>query len=219
MADFSKASGNSMKDVELIAVVRPNKTAYKKDEAGKPTSEPLAHYVDVMVNNSGLKKGEIKEGKGQEQPNLYTKSISYTDKNGETQKGFDHGVRFTPGQLDTIKKAGEGKSLTKEDGTMYIPFKADLMPLTETVKGKDGDTKKMVGYIPNTKTVEPSDTKLTQNRLDKHFENTKAIGEVKDAERAAAKASKDAKLSADASKSAPQSDKGKEKDTSAEFPI
>ena len=64
MADFSKASGNSMKDVELIAVVRPNKTAYKKDEAGKPTSEPLAHYVDVMVNNSGLKKGEIKEGKG-----------------------------------------------------------------------------------------------------------------------------------------------------------
>ena len=216
MADFSKASGNSTKGVELIAVVRPDRVAYKKDENGKPIGDPVAQYVDVMVNNSALKKADVQAGKGQEHPNLLNQRKTYTDKSGETKTGYNHEIRFTTGQVESIKKAGEGKMLVKEDGTMYIPFKADVMPLTESVKDKDGNVvtndkdkpkMKVAGYMPNTKTIEPTELgTLTQNRLDKHFANTKELGKVYDEKRAAEKASKDAKLSADASKAAPETE-------------
>ena len=216
MADFSKASGNSTKGVELIAVVRPDRVAYKKDESGKPTSEPVAHYVDIMVNNSALKKADIQAGKGQERPNLLNQKAAYTDKDGVSKTGYNHEIRFTNSQIASIKAAGESKALTKEDGTMYIPFKADVMPLTETVKDKDGNAimndngkpkMRVAGYMPNTKTIEPTELgNLTQNRLDKHFANTKAIGEVCDEKRAAEKAAKGAKLSAEAAKAAPEAE-------------
>ena len=222
MADFSKASGNSMKGVELIAVVRPGRVAYKKDEKGELTNEVVANYVDVMVNNSALKKADIQAGKGQEHPNLLNQRKEYTDKeSGETKVSFNHEIRLTPNQLTAIETAGAGKALDK-DGTKYIPFKADVMPLTETVKDADGKVvmnekgepkKQMVGFMPNTKTLEPSELgNLTQNRLDKHFANTKALGVVMDEKRAAAKAAKDAKLSEGAQKASAEveADQGKE---------
>lgn len=210
MADFSKGSGNSIKGVEMIAVVRPNNKAYKVD---KETNEKTATaaYIDVQVNNSALTKADIAAGKGQASPNLLSKPTTYTDKEtGETKKGTEHGIRMSMSQLEAIEKAGEGKTLVKEDGTKYIPFKADVMGLKETVKDengkavKDADGKpqtKTVGMMPNTTTIQPTELgKLTQNRLDKHFANTKAINDVQKAQKAAAK---EAKLEAGASMEAP----------------
>lgn len=214
MADFSKGSGNSIKGVEMIAVVRPNNVAYKTDkETGEKTA--AAAYVDVQVNNSALTKADVAAGKGQAHPNLYTKNTTYTDKDtGETKSGTEHGIRMSMSQLEAIEAAGKGKSLTKEDGTKYIPFKADVMGLKETVKGEDGkpvmdkDGKpqtKNVGMMPNTKTIQPTELgTLTQNRLDKHFANTKAINDVQKAQKDAAK---EAKLEAAASMSAPTAEK------------
>lgn len=223
MADFRKESGNSTEQVELIAVVRPKSVAYKKDEEGKRTSEVSAHYVEVMVNNSALKKADIQAGKGQAQPELYSKrNGTYTNADGKTLPNYDNGIRLTPGQLNTIEAAGGSKTLTKEDGTLYIPFKADVMPIYETVKGEDGKPKprldkdgkpmekdgkplyehKMVGYMPNTKTVTETELgNLTQNRLDKHYANTTAINEVADAK-------KNAKMAEAASKAAPEAEAG-----------
>ena len=201
MANFKKDSGNSMKGVNQICVVRPGREA--TNENGKVT----AKYVEIMADNSKLTKAEIAAGKGQASPNLYSKRTTYVDKNGETKQGYDNSIRITPSQLDAIEKAGEGKSLVKEDGTKYIPFKSDLMGLNESVKDKDGQavmnengkTKtKLVGYMPNTKTLEPSDYgKLTQARLDKHYNNTKAV-HAQQAKMAAAE--KSASLSATAEK-------------------
>lgn len=209
MADFSKASGNSMKGVELIAVVRPGRVAYKKDEKGERTGEVAANYVDIMVNNAGLKKADVQAGKGQEHPNLYNERVTY-DKDGETKTGYKHEIRLAPSQLAAIENVGADKALTKEDGTKYIPFKADVIPMTETVKDENGKAvldekgepkKQMVGYVPNTKTLESTELgNLTQNRLDKHFANTKAIGEVMTEKRAAEKASKEAKMAENAQK-------------------
>lgn len=185
MANFSNASGNSMKGVELIAVIRPGRVIPQKDKEGNPTDKVGAQFVDVMVDNSTLTAADIKAGKGQSNPNLYSRAVEYTDKaTGETKKGFDNGIRFSEKQVEAMKAAGEGKTLTKEDGTMYVPFKADLMYLKETVrddagnpvKNDKGETKKRnVGYLPNTDTLAPSELgAITQERLDKHFENTKA---------------------------------------------
>lgn len=217
MANFKKESGNSTKGVELIAVVRPGRVATKTDEATGET-KTTAVYAEVMTNNSNLKKADIQAGKGQENPNLYSKPTEYV-KDGETKKGYDNGIRFSPKQLETIEAAGGKNTLTTEDGTKYIPFKADVMGLTESVKDKEGKPvmgddgkpkQQLVGYMPNTKTVEPTELgKLTENKLNKHFENTTAINDVKDAQRAEAKA---AKLQA-ASEKAPaevSADKGKE---------
>ncbi len=222
MADFRKESGNSTEKVELIAVVRPKSVAYKKDEQGNRTSEVNAHYVDVMVNNSALKKADIQAGKGQAQPELYSQRTEYADDKGETKTGYNNGIRLTPGQLATIEAAGGSKTLIKEDGTLYIPFKADVMPIYETVKGEDGKPKprldkdgkpmekdgkplyerKMVGYMPNTKTVTETELgNLTQNRLDKHYANTTAINEI-------ATARKNAKMAEAASKAAPEAEAG-----------
>lgn len=214
MADFSKASGNSREGVEMIAVVRPDRVAYKKDEEGKPTSEPAAHYVDVMVNNSALKKADVQAGKGEAHPNLLNQKVEYEDKGtGEKKTGYNHEIRLTPGQLETIENAGGSRTLTKEDGTKYIPFKADVMPMTEKVKDEEGkvvktedgkDKVRVVGYMPNTKTVTESELgNLTEKRLDKHFDNTKAINEVQAAQ---AQANKNAALSATAAKSAPEAE-------------
>lgn len=212
MADFKKENydpKNPDGKVEMIAVVRPNSAAYKKDAEGKPTGEPVAHYVDVMTNNSNLKKSEIQAGEGQAHPNLMNQKTEYTDKNtGEKKTGYSHSIRLSPSQLETIENAGGSKSLEK-DGVKYIPFKANVMPVTEKVKDKDGnvvktddgkDKTRMVGAMPNTKTVEPSDLgNLTQNRLDKHFANTKAINEV---QKAQAETNKNAQLSATAKETA-----------------
>lgn len=208
MADFRKDSGNSTKNVEMIAVVRPGHVAMKQDkETGE--SKPSAAYVEVMVNNSALKKADVEAGKGQANPNLYSKKTEYTAENGEKKTGYEHGIRMTMGQLEAIEKVGGKNTLTKEDGTKYIPFKADVMGLSETVKDKDGKAvmgdngkpkQQLVGYMPNTKTLEPTELgTLTQNRLDKHFSNTAKINEVQSAMKAEAKA---AKLEASASKSA-----------------
>lgn len=198
MADFKKDSGNSTKNVEMIAVVRPGHVATKTNEAGEKT--PTAAYVEVMVNNSPLKKADIQAGKGQENPNLYSRKTEYKTPEGETKTGYDHGIRMSMKQLEAIETAGGKNTLVKEDGTKYIPFKADVMGLSETVKDKEGKPvmgddgkpkQRLAGYMPNTKTVEPTELgTLTQNRLDKHFANTKAIGEVKDAQREAAKSAK-----------------------------
>lgn len=207
MANFRSDSGNSTKGVEMIAVIRPDRVAYKKDENGNRTSEVSAQYVDVMVNNSALKKAEVQAGKGQEQPNLYAQKVSYTTEAGEEKQSFKHEIRMSFNQVEAIKAAGKGKSLEKEDGTLYVPFKADVMGLNETVKDKDGKAvmnekgepqKHLVGYMPNTKTIQPTELgNLTQNRLDKHFANTKTLNEVKNAQRAAAK---DAKMAETATK-------------------
>lgn len=222
MADFSKGSGNSIKGVEMIAVVRPNNVAYSTDK-DKNEKKAAVAYIDVQVNNSALTKADIAAGKGQASPNLYSKPTTYEDKEtGETKKGMEHGIRMSMSQLETIKKAGEGKTLTKEDGTQYIPFKADVMGLKETVKGEDGkpvkdaDGKtqtKTVGMMPNTTTVQPTELgKLTQNRLDKHFANTKAINDVQKAQKAADKAAKlEAGAAMDAPAAADKSVEGMEK--------
>lgn len=221
MADFSKSSGNSTKGVEMIAVVRPGHVAYGAD---KETGEKVAKaaYVEVMTNNSQFTKADIAAGKGQANPNLYSKTTSY-EKDGKTQKGHENGIRMSMSQLETIEKAGGDKTLTKEDGTKYIPFKADVMGLRETVKDdkgnpvkdKDGKNKEqLVGFMPNTKTVEPTELgRLTEKRLDKHFANTAAINDVAKERSEASKAAKDAKLQATASEKAPaeaSADKGKE---------
>lgn len=222
MADFRKDSGNSTKNVEMIAVVRPGHVAMRQDkETGE--SKPSAAYVEVMVNNSALKKADIQAGKGQENPNLYSKKTEYTADNGEKKTGYEHGIRMSMNQLDAIEKVGGKNTLTKEDGTKYIPFKADVMGLSETVKDKDGKPvmgddgkpkQQLVGYMPNTKTLEPTELgTLTQNRLDKHFANTKALGEVKDAQRAEAKA---AKLQAASEKAPAEVSADKSKDASME---
>lgn len=221
MADFSKGSGNSTKGVELIAVIRPDRVAYAKDEAGNSTDKIAAQYVDVMVNNSALKKAEIQEGKGQEHPNLLNQRKSYTDKEGNQKTGFKHEIRMSASQVADIEAAGGSKILEK-DGVKYVPFKADVMPLTETVKDKDGNVvnnekgepkKQLIGFMPNTKTIEPTELgNLTQNRLDKHFANTKEIGKVKEQQRSAEKATKEAKLAAEASNASPEvaAEQGKE---------
>ena len=204
MADFSKASGNSMKGNTVIIAEREGHCA--KDENGKVK----AVYVEAMVDNSSLKKADIQAGKGQANPNLYSKKTDYTDENGETKSGYDNSIRMSESQVETIKAAA-GKDNTLEttdkngNKVTYYRVKADLMPLMETVKGEDGKPamgedgkpqQKMVGTMPNTKTVESAEGKLTQNRLDKHFANTEAINDV----RKAAAAAKSANLSATADK-------------------
>lgn len=181
MANFSKSSSNSMKDVELIAVKRNNNIAF--DQNGKP----VAYYVDVMVNNA---QADVEKGEGQALPNLYTKQKDYVSKDtGEVKQGYTHGIRFTAGQIDTLVTAGGSNILSKDDGTQYIPFKADLMPLREKQFDTNGQVimdpnkpdkplTKMVGYMPNTKTIKVSDYgPLTEESLKRHFENTKAINE------------------------------------------
>lgn len=221
MADFSKGSGNSTKGVEMIAVVRPGHVAYGQDkESGEKVAK--AAYVEVMTNNSQYTKADIAAGKGQANPNLYSKTTNYVDKDGKQQTGYENGIRMSISQLETIEKAGGSKALTKEDGTKYIPFKADVMGLKETVKDKEGNPVKdengknkerLVGFMPNTKTVEPSELgNLTEKRLDKHFANTTAISDLAKERSEAAKASKDAKLQATASEKAPaEASAGKDK--------
>lgn len=194
MANFSKSSGNSTKDVELIAVKRSNNVAF--DQNGKP----VAYYVDVMVNNM---QANIEKGEGQALPNLYTKQQEYVSKDtGEVKQGYNHGIRLTAGQMDTIMAVGGNNILSKNDGTQYIPFKADLMPLREKQFDADGKVimdpntpdkplTKMVGYMPNTKTVQASDYGLlTEEGLKQHFDNTKAVNErdkkIKNAQMSAA---------------------------------
>lgn len=209
MANFRNDSGNSRQGVEMIAVVRPGRETEK------------SQYVEVMVNNSAVKKADAAKGMGQGDPNLYTKTTTFTDeKTGEKKTGYDHGIRLTKDQFAAIENAGGSKALEKEDGTRYIPFKADVMPLNQTVKDKEGNPVKdengknktqMVGYMPNTKTIEPTELgNLTQNRLDKHFENTKTINEAQKAQKAASKA---AKLEATAS--APSVESSAEKSNEA----
>lgn len=190
MANFTKSSGNSTKDVEQIAVIRP----------GRETKDGNFAYVEVMANNSNLTKADVAAGKGQANPQLYTKKDgTYTAADGSEKPNYEHGIRLSKGQVDAIEAAGGKNALTKEDGTKYIPFKSDVMGKTEPVKDADGKavmdkdgkpTSKLVGYMPNTKTIEPSDLgKLTEKRLDKHFSNTAAINDVADAKKAAEKTS------------------------------
>lgn len=198
MADFTKASGNSMKGVELIAVIHNGRTVPKKTKDGKDTNEIGARFVDVMVDNSSLTADDIKAGKGQTDPNLYSRKVTYTDKTtGEPKEGYDNGIRFSENQVDAIKAAGGANILTKEDGTMYVPFKADLMNLKMATRDEAGNVikddkgaavKKTVGLMPNTETLVPSDRgPLTQERLDAHFENTRAANAVAKAAKAAEK--------------------------------
>lgn len=201
MADFSKGSGNSLKDNTVIVVVRDGHEA--KDDKGNTK----AIYAEAMVDNSGLKKADVQAGKGQANPNLYSKKTEYTDENGEKKTGFEHGIRFSPSQIDAIKQTAGEKNTLEKDGATYYRVKADLMPMTETVKDKDGKPvmgedgkakQRMVGVMPNTKTLEPAEGSLTPNRLDKHYANTAKINEVQSAMKAEAKT---AKLEASASKS------------------
>ena len=190
MADFTKASGNSMNGVNMIAVIRPNRVIHQKDKAGKETDKIAAQFVDIMVDNSTLSAEDIKVGKGQANPNLYSRAVTYQDKDGNSKQGFNNGIKFSVDQVEAIKAAGEGNSLTKEDGTIYVPFKADLMYLRENVVDKSGEVvkdedgkpqKRNVGFLPNTKTLAASDFgQLTQERLDAQFENTKAVKSEKD---------------------------------------
>ena len=206
MADFSKKSGNSKTDVEMIAVVRE----------GRETKDGKFVYADVMVNNNAYKKADIEAGKGQSSPNLYSRPSEYTDANGEKKSSYENGIKFAKSQIETIEAAGGKNTLVKEDGTKYIPFKADIMDLRQTVKdekgnpvkGEDGKNKtELVGYMPNTKTVKPTELgRLTQNRLDTHFEKTSAINEVQKANAEAEKVSKNAKLNAEASKATPEAE-------------
>lgn len=195
MAIFTKESGNSMRGVDMIAVIRPNRVAYQKDKDGKTTDKISAQFVDVMVDNSTLSADDIKAGKGQANPNLYSRSVSYKDKEtGETKTGYNNGIRFAPSQVEAIKNVGKENALTTEDGTMYVPFKADLMYLKENVTDKQGQVvmgengkpqKRNVGFLPNTETLTASENgPLTQERLAKHFENTKAVNAEKDAKKA-----------------------------------
>ena len=195
MADFTKASGNSMKGVELIAVIHNGRTVPKKTKDGKDTNEIGARFVDVMVDNSSLTTDDIKAGKGQTDPNLYSRKVTYTDKTtGEPKEGYDNGIRFSENQVDAIKAAGGANILTKEDGTMYVPFKADLMNLKMATRDEAGNVikddkgaavKKTVGLMPNIETLVPSDRgPLTQERLDAHFENTRAANAVAKAAKA-----------------------------------
>ena len=182
MADFSKASGNSKQGVELIAVVKPGRMT--KD--GKK-------FVDFMVNNSAIKKADAEKGIGQSNPNLYTdptKKTTYTDSKGVEKTKLSNGIPITMSQLAAIEAVGKGKMLEKElpakepavqnaaeqpdkkrsdDNTIkYIPFKADLIDYCK------GDKK--VGYIPNTKTLQPTELgNLTEKRLAKHYANTSVI--------------------------------------------
>lgn len=198
MADFTKASGNSMKGVELIAVIHNGRTVPKKTKDGKETDEIGARFVDVMVDNSTLTADDIKAGKGQSDPNLYSRRVTYTDKTtGEHKTGYDNGIRFSENQVNAIKAAGGNNILTKDDGTMYVPFKADLMNLKITTRDEAGNVikdekgaavKKAVGLMPNTETLAPSERgPLTQERLDAHFENTRAANAVAKASKAAEK--------------------------------
>lgn len=195
MAIFTKESGNSMHGVDMIAVIRPNRVAYQKDKDGKTTDKISAQFVDVMVDNSTLSADDIKAGKGQANPNLYSRSVSYKDKEtGETKTGYNNGIRFAPSQVEAIKNVGKENALTMEDGTMYVPFKADLMYLKENVTDKQGQVvmgedgkpqRRNVGFLPNTETLTASENgPLTQERLAKHFENTKAVNAEKDAKNA-----------------------------------
>lgn len=185
MADFRKETGNSTKGVELIAVIRPGHEAQKDGKV-------ISKYAAVMVNNTALTKKDIAEGKGQGQPNLYAKKNG-VDKDGKTL--YNNDIRFSADQLAAIEKAGEGKSYTDEKGVKFVPFKADLMALRMEVTDKEGNKQKeMVGYMPNTKTLEPSELpKLTEARIKKQFDNTKEINKV-------ASAKKDSKLAEAASK-------------------
>lgn len=164
-ADFSKKSGNSRENVEMIAVIKPGHEYYKPDADGN--KKLAAVYVDTQVNNSHLTQADIAAGNGQKNAHLFNEA-----KNGK----FNSSVPWSPSQIAKLKETCGADAYTAKNGTMYIPLKADVMPMTRTVDGKQTT----IGYMPNTKTIQPSDYgSLTKDDIAKHFDNSKALSSAK----------------------------------------
>lgn len=160
-ADFSKQSGNSRENVEMIAVIKPKHEYYKPDANGE--KKLAAIYVDTQVNNSKLSQADAAAGNGQTNAHLFNEC-----KNGK----FNSSVPWSPSQVDKLKEICGTDTYTAKDGTMYIPLKADVMPMRRTVNGKQIT----VGYMPNTKTIQQSGYgPLTAKDVNKHFDNSKAL--------------------------------------------
>lgn len=208
IGDFGKRFGNSIYNVELIAVMRPGRfapggyNAYVEDdnpyraignENGRgPKIKPEVAFIEVMANNSQLSEADIKAGKGHEFPNLYTHV-----KQGKT---YEHSFPVEISQYQDIMEKGGAKAFTEKDGTRYVPFKADIVPYTKPVKdadgkpvmGEDGKPKReMIGYKPNMTTLRSTEFgALTKEDIDKQYSNTSALHKVKSEYRAKAKSAK-----------------------------
>ena len=160
-ADFSKQSGNSREGVEMIAVIKPGHEYYKPNANGE--KKLTAVYVDTQVNNSHLSQADVAAGNGQRNAHLFNEV-----KNGK----FNPSMPWSPAQVDKLKETCGADAYTAKNGTIYIPLKADVMPVQRTVDGKQTT----VGYMPNTKTIERSDFgALTKDDVSKHFDNSKAL--------------------------------------------
>lgn len=228
--DFGKKSGNPTKDVELIAVVKPgcfspggfnarleddnpyraigcgSGNENKSDKAVKPE----VAYVEIMANNGAFSSEDIKSGKGYERPNLHT-CVS------EDGKKYSNSFPIPIKMYQDIMENGGANAYTRKDGTQFVPFRADIVSNSK-VKKDDKDQpvvsesgnyeREMIGYKPKMDTVKPTELgQLTNADITKHFENTKAIHEVKSNYRAKAKAAKlevSASMAPSAEKSVPE---------------
>lgn len=199
MADFSRASGNSLKDNTIIVVLRENCIDKNNN-----------YHANVMVDNSSFTNADIKAGKGQADPNLRSRKYeSVNEKTGETEIKTAHDIRFTESQIKKMKDvAGDKNTLTTKDkngkDVTFLRLDADLMIKEEnakdlkgqTVMGEDGKPKHSKFVMPDTTTLRPASGTLTQNRVNKHFANTSKINEV---QKSMAAKSKAANLEASAS--------------------
>ncbi len=217
MATFSKESGNSKEDVEVIVKLPPDdkRNVMKKDENGNP--QFVGKYAEsIETANWNLNKGDIAEGKGQKDPALRNK---YVGKDADGNVKYDHSQFLDAQTIDKIKECAKDKSYTAEDGSTYYPIKADVQKYAKTERdaegnpklGKDGKAIKEYGHQIDFSTIEPSDLpRLTEKRLEKQASNTEAIKEHAAEEAAKEAASKSTKLQASA-QIAPEEPKAAEK--------
>ena len=160
MADYK---GQSLKDQELL--VRFNEQQLRTNKQG----EPNGAFIVAQKNQSMLTKADVAAGKGDTNTNLVS-TPGKPDENGKPR--VNHSIPISEKQLQAILEAAGDNKITK-DGTTVVGIKADLMTATD----KDGKT---IGLMPNTKTVAPSDYKLTDKTLTMQQNRTTEAIKVRD---------------------------------------
>ena len=140
--------GKSTKEQELI--IRFDEQQLRTNKNG----EPNGAFIVAQKNQSMLTKADTAAGKGDTNTNLVS-TPGKPDENGKPRA--NHSIYITEKQLQTIIEAAGDNKITKK-GVTFLGIKADLMPATDN-NGKN------IGLMPNTKTVTPSDYKLTDKTI------------------------------------------------------
>lgn len=164
MADLRKESGG-IKGRNLLITVNP-----KADDVKTKTGGQIS-FLDVQLNQTDMKLGDMRSGEAKADPNPHVMSVEKPQLSGEGTF-VDHTNIYPKTTVDKIKEQAEkdGNMLTLDDGVTVMAVKADLMILG----GKEG-------VKLNPKTLETSDIKLTPKALDKQRSVKAEAKELRDA--------------------------------------